>query len=388
MIDAVSLKGKRIILVFGSLDMGGAERQGLHLANALQQRYGADVLVLGLKDQPGRLSQLCEEAGIPWCGFSFNWGKTALTRVPNLVRLAGELRSLRPDIILSYTAIPNLACGIVWKYTGAALLVWNQRDEGLLLNRKFWHRHAVRSTRFFIANSGNGRKFLMDAYAADPCRIVVVHNGVEPCLPLNSREEWRSRLGISPDRSVGCMVANFHPFKDHETLLRAWAGVVSRAGDGTAPVLLLAGRNDLGEESLRQLVEELKIAEYVRFIGKVDDVAGLLQATDLCLHSSKSEGLPNAVLEAMAAGCPLVATDIPGVREALGDAMSEYMVPMADSAAFAERICRLLADSGLRRRVGEQLRERVAGHFNLDGMSATTAAFISEWVRDANSTKP
>ncbi|MBJ6802449.1 glycosyltransferase family 4 protein [Geomonas propionica] len=379
-----SLKGKSIVLAFGSLDMGGAERQGLYLARALQETWGARVVVLGLSARQGRVSELCDQRGLQWRGFDFNWGKTAPTRLFNLVRLARELRSLTPDVILSYTAIPNLACGNVWRSTGARLFVWNQRDEGLLLNRKLWHRRAVSSTDFFIANSGNAKSFLIDTYPLGGKRIEVVHNGVEECLPQGSREEWRARLDIAADRLVGCMVANFHPFKDHATLIKAWAEVVAGSGEPTAaPILLLAGRNDVGEENLRQLVQDLKLVPYVRFLGRVDDVAGLLRASDLCLHSSKSEGLPNAVLESMAAGCPVVGTDIPGVREALGDDVDESLVPVGNCDAFADRIRRVFGDPDLRQRMVLRQRERVALNFSLDGMCNRSAALLSGWLEGA-----
>lgn len=377
--EPLRLSGKRVVLVFGSFDLGGAERQGLHLATALRDKHGAEVLIFSLTAQPGRLSQLCDEKGIHRQGVNFSWGKTGLTRTVNLFGLARTLKAARPDVILSYTAVPNLACGIIWKYTGAKLFIWNQRDEGLLLNKKIWHRRAVASTLFFLANSANGKKFLQDNYQVGSSMVAVIHNGVEPSTPVMTREEWRSRLDISIHDFVGCMVANIHPFKDHATLLRAWALVFAGMGaKGNAPLLLLAGRDDAGGDKLRQLAEELGIAPHVRFLGKVDDVAGLLKAVDVCLHSSKSEGLPNAVLEAMAAGCPVIATDIPGVREAVGEELEDCLVPAGDAEALSQHIQKFLPDARVRLEIGQRLRERVEREFNLQSMCERTACYIAQ----------
>lgn len=370
------LKNKRIILLFGSLHLGGAERQGLLLAEALKDDYGADVQVWGLPNEPGRFSELCDEKGIPWRAADFNWGQTGVTRFISLARLALALRKERPDIILSYTAVPNLACGITWRKTGAKLFVWNQRDEGLLLNKKFWHRLAVRKTQRFLCNSTAGKAFLENYYGVKSERISVIHNGVVSGKPASSRGEWRQRLSLAEGTPVACMLANIHREKDHDTLLRAWAIVHGGWENGPKPVLLLAGRSDEGEDRLRNLAKSSGIGESVRFLGRVDDVPGLLSAVDLCVHSSRSEGLPNAVLEAMAAGVPIVGTDIPGIREAVGPDGYPFLAAVGNPGELAEKILGVFSFPCVSLRVGAQLKQRVRDAFSPENMVHATARYL------------
>lgn len=378
-----SLRGKRIVLVFGSLDLGGAERQGLHVAEALKSRYGAEVEVWGLRAEPGRLSQLCDQKGIAWRGVACGWGRFAATRVLKLARFAARLRRAKPEVILSYTRLPNLICGLTWKWSGARCLVWNQRDEGLLLTQDFWNRLAVSQATCFISNSVAGRAFLERSYGVAPGKVAVIANGVAGSAPLASRSAWRERLGISGDCFVACMVANIHPYKDHRTLLTAWGELLGTLPQGAAaPVLLLAGRIESGREELEQIAAQAGCAGHVRFLGKVDDVAGLLHAVDLCVHSSVSEGLPNAVLEAMAAGAPVVGTDIPGIRAAVGPEGWPFLAPVGDAAALAALLRSFYRDPELRARLGRVLQERIERDFSLAGMCRATAEVIEKALLD------
>lgn len=365
-----SLEGLKVVFLFGSLDLGGAERQGLIVADFLKRIHGAEVEIWGLNEKPGRLAELCDRHAIPWRGIAFHWG--VRRGVSHFFRFISIMRSKRPDVLVSATCVPNLVCALVWKLSGARLCVWNQVDEGLLLGKGVLHRTAVRLPSCFISNSTGGRDFLVRTYGLAPESIQVIHNGIAVPEPLVDRDAWRKRLGLSPGAPAACMVANLSRYKDHETLLRAWAEVSRGHGNGRAE-LLLAGRFDGAEAILQPLCEELGIADRVRFLGKVDDVDGLLAAVDLFVYSSRSEGIPNAILEAMVAGLPVAATDIPGIREAVGPEGNRFLAPAGDVAALAERIGCLLNDAELRVRVGERLRQRAVNEFSLARMCRETA---------------
>ncbi len=377
-----SLKYKNIIFVFGNLELGGAERQGLLLARWLKEVCGANVQVWGLREAPGRLSQLCDESGIPWQGITLPWKWGYRNIVQNfceLWRVAVLLRHCKPDLLLPYTFFPNIICGLVWRFTGAKLCVWNQRDEGFFLERAFWRSLAVHLTPYFISNSVQGREALLKAFTICPEKVVVIHNGFSLERAQTGRREWRARLGLSNESFVACMVANIHAHKDHATLLKGWRHFLNDVVPaGTSPVLLLAGRDDEGGDRLKGLVGSLGLVDNVIFAGGVDDVAGLLAAADLCVHSSKSEGLPNAVLEAMAAGLPIVATDIPGIREAVGPEGYRFLVPHGDARGLADRIGELFREPSLRASLGEIMRQRVHEKFDPSLMQGRTVSFIAE----------
>jgi glycosyltransferase involved in cell wall biosynthesis len=114
----------------------------------------------------------------------------------------------------------------------------------------------------------------------------------------------------------------------------------------------------------------------VRFVGDVDDVAGLLRASDLSVLSSPAEGCSNAVLESMAAGLPVVGTDVPGIRDALGEDQGELLVPIGDADALGAALSRLSEDGALRRAVGERNAERQRALYGSERMLEDTVSAI------------
>ncbi len=341
------MNGRRIIFVLGNLELGGAERQALILARHLSQREKVEVWGF---NKSGPVADICEEYGIRWRVEPVN-----PQRLQSIQRVASVLRASGPDVLLPYTWLPNVFCGFVWKWAGARLCVWNQRDEGLFLPQRTWERWAVQRTPRFISNSHAGARFLIERLKVNASKIHVVQNGIELSTPLLHRDSWRKRLEIDDASFVACMVANLHTNKDHETLLRAWRTVMTKLE--RKAVLVLAGRHDGAYESLVALTRELEIERGVRFAGPVSDVAGLLTAVDIGVFSSRSEGCPNGVLECMAAGLAVAATDIEGVREIVG--FSELLAPMGDADALSNTILKLASDPALCATIGVENRKRV-----------------------------
>ena len=239
------LKDQRIIFVFGNLELGGAERQALMLAQHLVEHERAKVEVWGFNES-GPVAEICEQHGIPWrvVGYPFDAGP--LGRLNSLLKLAWLLRKASPDVLLPYTTVPNVACGLIWKFTGAGACVWNQRDEGLVPLKTWWERWAVKRVSHFISNSHAGARFLTDVLNVNSTQVRVIQNGISEGVAATGRSAWRERLEIDDDAFVACMVANLHSNKDHKTLLRAWREVVSIR---PSAMLVLAGRQDNAYES-------------------------------------------------------------------------------------------------------------------------------------------
>jgi glycosyltransferase involved in cell wall biosynthesis len=361
------VKGQRIIFVLGNLELGGAERQALTLARHLSREEKATVEVWGF-NKSGPVADICEEHGIPWRVEPLN-----ANRVESIRRFAWALRATRPDVLLPYTWLPNVVCGFVWKSTGARVCVWNQRDEGLFLPKTTWERWAVQRTPRFISNSRAGARFLIEKLKVDPAKVHVIHNSVEQSAPQMDRDAWRKRLEIDEASFVACMVGNLHTNKDHETLLRAWRIVMTTLE--RKAVLVLAGRHDGAYASLHALTRELEIEPGVRFAGYVSDVAGLLTAADIGVFSSRSEGCPNGVLECMAAGLAVAATDIEGVRELLGSA--ELLTPVGDAAALSHTILKLASDPALCSTLGAQNLKRSVEQYDVRRMCEQFVKAIS-----------
>ena len=158
------------------------------------------------------------------------------------------------------------------------------------------------------------------------------------------------------------MVANLNPVKDHETVLRALA-ILNRSGRPAH--LILAGEGEL-EGALRAQASELELQSFVHFLGRRSDIPAILAATDIFVLASRTEGMSNALLEAMAAGRPAVVTRVGGNPEVVAENATGLLVPPADAPGLAEALGRLYSDGALRERMGLAARARAAQAFSLD----------------------
>ncbi len=368
----------RVAVVLASAAWGGAESQALLGAAALRAAGRAEIVVFAMTSAPlagSPVALACAAAGFPCLPLprcESRWGWRTWLRIRAIGR---QLRASKADLLLPFTMPANIACALGRTASGARAVIWNQRDQGLARFPRWLERAAVRRANGFIANSPGGAAFLADRLGVPVARIRVVPNAVALQPPRQARAAWRSGLGIAADVPLVCMVANLSPHKDHHTLLAAWALVVADYAE-VVPHLVLAGRDDGAGVSLHAQIDAAGLAACVHFAGPVDDVAGLLAASDLAVFSSRSEGLPNAVLESMAAGLAVVASDIPGVRSALGEGTQPLARP-GDAAGLAALIIAALRDPRLRERQGAANRQRAQERFSTAELARALTEEIS-----------
>jgi glycosyltransferase involved in cell wall biosynthesis len=379
------LQGQRVLFILPTLGVGGAERQAFLLARELQRNEGASVRIVSVSppDIPLQLIELCEKEGLSWDRFTLRhtYGERML-QLWDLIRFTRFLRRERPDVLLPYCMFPNIMSALTWRLGGARLCVWNQRDEGRNRVMRVVERMAVGRVNCFISNAEHGAAFLTGELGVASSNVRIVHNGIELPTPKRDAGGWRRELGLGDTDFVACMVANLHVYKDHETLIAAWAQVVahlSRAGRRAH--LLLAGAPGNTSTAIQQQIESNRLSDSVRMLGVVDDVSGLLGAVDVAVFSSFNEGLPNAVLEAMAAGVPVIGTDYAGIREAVG--AGGLLAAPRNSADLAAKIVRLAEDSVLRVRSAAEGRLRVTNEFSVGRMANDTIEIIVEEMRRA-----
>jgi glycosyltransferase involved in cell wall biosynthesis len=202
-------------------------------------------------------------------------------------------------------------------------------------------------------------------------KLCVVQNGVnvrrfKPAESAGRRSAIRGERGIPEGAVVVTMVAALRPEKNHEMFLRAAAKLV-RSGNRFAFLLVGEGRE---AEKLQVLAGELSLGEAVRFMGRRSDVAEILAATDvavLCSHPVV-ETFPLVVLEAMASGVPVVATDVGSIRDMLDSGSEGFIVPPGDVEALAGKILVLAGDSALRGEMGSRGRVRAGREFSEEEM--------------------
>ena len=377
-------EGKHFVFLIGYItQFGGAERQALLLANMLRETTGARVSFLGWSMGPGLMTDKLTEAGIPVHTHPLDWGHRLTwrrTRIAKSVRLIGFTRFVRrevkPDFLLPYVGENSKVAGLIWRRVGARYTWWNQRDEGREIHGSRLEHRLLRTLPDVVSNSWEGKHFLMEKFGLADERVRVINNAI-PLPAAADGSAWRSRLGIGSDDRLLLMTANLTKYKDHDTLLRAFALARSQAS-GNRLHLVLAGRPDERAVHLKALAFDLGLGESLHFLGTVPDMDPLYAAADLIVHSSMLEGCPNAVLEGMSHAKCVVGTDITGLRQALGEEGADgFLAPPQNAAALADRIVNALRSDDLLRASGERNRLRIAKEFSPETLRDSVLAGVT-----------
>lgn len=374
------LFGKNILFVFPGPELGGAERQGMHLSRYLKRR-GCEVHVWSTLAGHGRVVEECAKENIPWAAYRFLWPCRKSSLIRDGWRLIRAFRQLRPDVILPYTTSPNVGCGLFWRFSRAGVCIWGQRNTDDLRG-DVMERLAYRLVSAVICNATHEKAYLKEKLGEPTGSLHVIHNGLDFTPPKKNRHAWRAELNIDADALVGVMLANFRPQKDHATLLYAWSKVLRENPGQPSPCIVLAGAPQSTFDDVKRLAGELSMLETIRFPGQVNDVAGLLSACDLGILISKKEGLSNAVLEYMAAGLPVIATDLPGNWEALGRNCEAQLCTSGDSSDLARQIQLFLDGPELRQELGKQNKHRADTLFSIQAMCHRTIKILSELLQE------
>lgn len=366
------LAGRKIVVLIGAFMRGGCERQAFLLARHLRAHEGIDAQVWSLK-YDGAYRQEFEAAGIPTR--VLHWGQPRFGWVQRTLPVVRQLRASRVDILLPFTTWPNVVAGLAHRFSGVQLCIWGERHCGGERVPGV-ERIAVLQYRRFVANSTAGVEFLAGEMHVDLGRISMVPNGVEvPTIGGDTR--WRERLGISAEHLLVVKVANLTQYKDHVTLLRAWKIVQDDWCDGSRPVLALAGMQCDTYAECQRIVEEFGMHSTVRFLGSIRDVPDLLRACDLTVFSSPNEGMPNGVMECMAHGKAIVASDLPGIRDLLGDT-PEFLYPAGDAEQLARKVLELLRNRDRRLTSGAANRARIVSEFSVEQMAKRHLRIIQQ----------
>lgn len=340
-----------------SLGMGGIETLILELCRRLDpERYAPSVCVF---QKDGRLRGEFEALGIPV--YTIEKGRGTDWSIP--LKLARLARQKGVDILHTHNSC-------AWFYGGIAAwlsrlpLIHTEHTSPDHNFERWWkiERFLSRFTVGITTVAASVARFMIDQEHIAPEKIDVIYNGIEPGVyEIQLDRNWkRKELGLErADLAVG-MVARFFPEKDHRCLLEAFTQVVKRIPHAR---LLIAGDGPLREKLVRYR-EELGLSDRVFFLGNRRDIPELLQALDLFVLSSYKEGLPIVLLEAMAAGRAVVATEVDGNPELVLHNRTGLVVPPKNPWALAEAICELLLDPERARRMGEEGKRRVGEKFS------------------------
>jgi len=358
----------KILFIIDHLRSDGAQRALLLLTEGLRGR-GHEPVVLSLNgSHDPELAARFRDKGVP----VYLAGKRALLLGYGLTRVRWFMRSGRFDRVVTFLFVSDVLGSLLARTVGLKRWISSQRSENsdYALWRQGLARIALWRAKALVFNSRRVRDRFVRGNGWAGHKSWVIPNGVEP-VPLTSeveRAETRLALGIEPDRPLIGSVGRLAEAKAYDILLQALALLPDR---GT--FLLLIGDGEEAER-LKAQAEALGLSGRVLFAGHRSDARHLLAALDVYAQPSRFEGLPNALLEAMAAACPIVATPVGGIEELITDGVHGWLVPPEDPQALALALGAALENPAEAGRRGNAARGRAVEEFSV-------AAMVDRWER-------
>jgi len=363
-----------VLHLIGSLSPGGAERNLYYLAPPMATskfRYGIACLM-----RRGELASEIEALGIPIFELGYRQRKILFT----VMKLAGLLRHYRVRVLHTHLFESGLVGRLAGWFAGTPVIITH--EHGKTLWKRWYHRLferlAIYGTDLRIVVSKDIMDLRMRLEATPPQKLRLVHNAVdpEPFIEAESqRSGKRSELGFNDEFVVGT-TGRLVDAKAFDVMLEVAREVAHRNPKVRFVII--------GEGPLRDDLERLKFSlgleGIVTFLGKRSDVPELLAALDLYLMTSRREGLPLSLIEAMLAARPIVATSVGGIPDTLTDGVDGILVPPGDIEAIARAVVDLAADGDLRVALGSAARRKAIERYSPANILSQLEAIYTDFL--------
>lgn len=361
---------KTILYLSTSSGPGGAERVISNLASSLDpERYRAILCLF----HPGWIQERSESRGvrtyiIPTHGMTdWRWAR----------RFKRLLRQEQVDLIHAHEFDANVQGTFVAAMTRIPLVatVHGKNYFWKKLRRRLAYRWVSRLANM-VAVSENLKQFIVETIGVSPDRIKVLYNGVDALPPCECADvdEVRKELDLPENDQIVGVVGNLYPVKGHQYLI---AGIPAILENCPNTSFVFAGRGQL-ETELKEQVQRLGLDKRVHFLGLRQDIPRILALLDVFVLPSLSEGLSMAILEAMAAGKPVVATQVGGNPELVLDGETGFLVPPRNSQALVASLVSLLTNKERAIQFSEKGKRRAEGQFSLQTMVRAYQALYDE----------
>lgn len=368
----------KVLHLINTLSAGGAELHLLTLCRYLK-RQGVDVVIACLREDVKGSRPLrpdFEREGITIMDLEAR-SRYSWWFLGRLVRL---LNKEQPDILHSHLPRADIAAAFVRRTARSPVLICSV--HGIYRHRWFgtWAaplmRWAYREADGVIAISHAVRNWLIQDYGIPPEKVNVVYYGIEPECFTHPHDDLRTVLGLE-DRAVIGSVGRLEAGKGFDCLIRAMQLVREQLPN---TCLLIAGHDPYGYgEMLRALIGELNLEDHVRLIGFQRNIASFYHAIDVFAFASRSEGFGQVVIEAMAAGKPVVVNNIAPLTEIV--VTETGLSVQADNPdVFAEALVKLLKDQKTAKEKGEAGARRVKEHFSACTMTQETMRIYQRFL--------
>lgn len=357
----------RVAALTSTMPTGGAERVTENVLTRLDpSRFECQLWFL---KEPGAVGTLMIQNGMP--------GYAHLQRHrydPMVVgRLRSRIRDFAPDILLMLNCHRNamLWGGLCAQFGGVGARVIAVHHAGTLDNEKNFSgvdMLFLPSTDSIVALSEWHARYLERVDGIERGRVTIIGNGIVAddfeTVDKSAVERARAEIGLGPDDRVAIMVAGLRHGKEHDLLIRA----VSRLVRNTPELKLLIAGDGPTRGGLENTVRELGVDKNVLFLGERRDVPVLLNLADVLVLASMAEAMPLSVIEAMAAGVPVIASSVGSVPDIIEDGVNGILVPPSDSRALESAIWKVLSDREAAARMAARARETFRARYTLDHM--------------------
>lgn len=378
----------RILLLNTQMEAAGAQKAMLTLAQGLKLS-GHDVTVVTMYDKGNYVPVFCEQYQMdiinlqiksPHARNLLQKGAAVLQGLYHLFRLMGREQF---DIIQTFTHYSNIIGPLIAWLARVPTRVTSQRNS--LVGYPIWllmcDRFVTNSplVQMMTAVSEGTRLFSIQQQGIRPDKLVTIYNGIDVApyhrsLSPAEAQELRQDLGLEDTAVIILTVARLHPQKGHCYLIRAIPGIREAIPNVH---FLFVGEGELVNELTAQ-IHKAGLENCVHLLGVRQDIPNLLAISHLFVLPSLWEGLPNAVLEAMAAGLPVVATNVDGCPELVVDGETGFLVPAADSQRLQQAIVNILQDHSLAATMAQAAKNRV---INLFSIEQNISSYISLYKR-------
>lgn len=349
----------RVLYVAEALGVGGAEELVLNLVRRLPGRFTPHVCCIR---SAGPIGEEIRRAGVPVSVLGLQPG---VRRPLDIWRLQRHVRALRPHIVHTVLVAASLYGRLAARLARVPVVIGT--EVNVYARKPARHvlaeRLLMRGTDAVIVSAQAVRDFYVAQLRTDPRKVEVIHNAVDwaQVEPSSARSTVRAALGLPADALVAGIVARLAEQKGHDVLLDAVAGEPALA----SLHLLVVGDGER-RAAIERRAAALGLGARTRFAGARRDLGDLLHAMDLFVLPSRWEGLPLALVLAMGAGLPVVASRVGGIPEVVRDGETGLLVPPGDAAALGAALARVAGDPALRARLGASARAFVRPRFGAD----------------------
>ncbi len=349
----------RVLYLSHAFAVGGAEEMVLNLVRHLPSQYQPAVACIY---EAGPIGLEIERTGVP---FKVLGLKPGLLRPFDVMRLRDFLYECQPDIVHTFLLTGSLYGRFAAMMARVPVVVGTEVNvyERKRTLHALAERWLMRDTDAVVASAESVRDFYIQQVKADPSKVEVIYNAVDwaQLQTTVERDELRASVDVPAGAPLLTIIARLTEQKGHRILLDALA-----RPDLAQAHLLVVGDGPLRAALERQALG-LGLSARVRFVGARRDLGNILGATDVFVMPSFWEGLPLAMVLAMGAGLPVVATRVAGIPEVVQDGVTGLLVPPGDSSALGAALSRVVNDDPTRVLLGQAARAFVRPRFGIDG---------------------